>query len=608
MRKTVTRLFASLASIVLALFLATVSAVGSSPLPVDQAFRLSVTKDTDGRLVLNWQIAGGYYLYRDHIEAKDAQGNALAVDTQPGQPKDDPNFGRLEVYYTHATASVKADAQPLELTYQGCQEDGICYRPETRTIDPVTLAISSEKGQKAKLLTQASAFAPASASAAPKGAAFALAPEKGMVEGLLDRGGTGLVIAAFLAFGVLLAFTPCVFPIYPILAGTLAREGEKLTAKRGFALSSVYVVSLAIGFAVVGAIAGWSGQNLQMVLQSKWTALVLAGIFTLLALSMFGLFQIQLPNSWVSAISSATGPNGQQRTGSKRSAAILGFSSVLIVGPCVTAPLAGALLYIAQTANVALGATALFALGIGKGLPLIAFATLGAGTLPRAGAWMETVKQVFGFGFLATAIFMAAPLLPPGVDMVLWALLLFGAASFAFLKIPGRSVVARTIGTAAFVYGVILMLGVASGGKDPLQPLAAFGNRGGNQNLAALQFAPVETVSSLQEKLGKARGDRPTLVYFTADWCVSCSAVERRVLPDTGVKKALEGYQLVKADISELTAGNADLMAKLGVAGPPTMIFFDRISKEPEGTRLVGDVTAASIERSVGLLRADRKQ
>lgn len=598
------RLFASLASLFIGFFLALGPASAANPLPVDQAFRLSVLKDTDGRLVLNWQIADGYYLYRDHIAAKDGQGKALAVDTQPGQPKDDPNFGRLEVYYTHATASVKTGTEPLELTYQGCQEDGICYRPETRIVDPVTLAISSEKGQKARALTQASAFAPAAVQPAEQNTAFALAPEKGMVEGLLDQGGTGLVIAAFLAFGVLLAFTPCVFPIYPIVAGTLAREGEKLTAKRGFVLSSIYVVSLALGFAVVGAIAGWSGQNLQMVLQSKWTALALAAIFTVLALSMFGLFQIQLPNSWVSAISSRTG----QRTGSKRSAAILGFSTVLIVGPCVTAPLAGALLYIAQTANVALGASALFALGIGKGLPLIAFATLGAGTLPRAGAWMETVKQVFGFGFLATAIFMAAPLLPPGVDMVLWALLLFGTASFAFLKIPGRSVVARTIGTAAFVYGVILMLGVASGGKDPLQPLAAFGNRGGNQNLAALQFAPVGTVSSLQEKLGEARGDKPTLVYFTADWCVSCSAVERRVLPDAGVRKALEGYQLVKADISELTAGNADLMAKLGVAGPPTMIFFDRVSKEREGTRLVGDVTAASIERSVSLVRAGRKQ
>lgn len=593
-----------LVGLFIGLFLALGPASAANPLPVDQAFRLSVLKDADGRLVLNWQIADGYYLYRDHIEAKDGQGKALAVDTQPGQPKDDPNFGRLEVYYTHATASVKAGAQPLELTYQGCQEDGICYRPETRTIDPVTLAISSEMGQKAKALMQASVFAPAVGQPVERNMAFALAPEKGMVEGLLDQGGTGLVIAAFLAFGVLLAFTPCVFPIYPILAGTLAREGEKLTAKRGFVLSAVYVVSLALGFAVVGAIAGWSGQNLQMVLQSKWTALALAGMFTLLALSMFGLFQIQLPNSWVSAISSRTG----QRTGSKRSAAILGFSSVLIVGPCVTAPLAGALLYIAQTANVALGASALFALGIGKGLPLIAFATLGAGTLPRAGAWMETVKQIFGFGFLATAIFMAAPLLPPGVDMVLWALLLFGTASFAFLRIPGRSVVARTIGTAAFVYGVILMLGVASGGKDPLQPLAAFGNRGGDQNLAALQFAPVETVSSLQEKLGSVRGDKPTLVYFTADWCVSCSTVERRVLPDASVKKALGDYQLVKVDISQLTSGNADLMEKLGVAGPPTMIFFNRISKEPEGTRLVGDVTAASIERSVGLMSADHKQ
>ncbi|MFQ0813917.1 cytochrome C biogenesis protein [Brucella anthropi] len=598
------RFLASLAGLFISLFLALGPALAANPLPVGQAFRLNVAKDADGRLVFNWQIADGYYLYRDHIEAKDGQGNALAVDTQPGQPKDDPNFGRLEVYYTHAAASIETDGKPLELTYQGCQEDGICYRPETRTIDPVTLAISSEKGQKAKALAQASAFAPAASQPTPQNTAFTLAPEKGLVEGLLDRGGTGLVIAAFLAFGVLLAFTPCVFPIYPILAGTLAREGEKLTAKRGFVLSSVYVVSLALGFAMVGAIAGWSGQNLQMVLQSKWTALALAGIFTLLALSMFGLFQIQLPNSWVSAISSRTG----QRTGSKRSAAILGFSSVLIVGPCVTAPLAGALLYIAQTANVALGAAALFALGIGKGLPLIAFATLGAGTLPRAGAWMETVKQIFGFGFLATAIFMAAPLLPPGVDMVLWALLLFGTASFAFLKIPGRSVVARTIGTAAFVYGVILMLGVASGGKDPLQPLAAFANRGGNQTPAALQFAPVETVSSLQEKLGKARGDKPTLIYFTADWCVSCSTVERRVLPDADVKKALGGYQLIKADVSQLTGGNADLMARLGVAGPPTMIFFDRISKEPEGTRLVGDITTASIERSVGLVGDGRKQ
>ncbi|OYR10856.1 protein-disulfide reductase DsbD [Brucella grignonensis] len=591
------RLFAILAAF---LMFALSPVLAASPLPVDDAFGLSVAKDGDNRLLLNWQISDGYYLYRDHIEAKDAKGEALVVDTQPGIAKDDPNFGRLEVYYTRTSASVPVGSEPIQLTYQGCQEDGICYRPETRTIDPVTLAVSSQMG---KAFSQGSPFTAAS-TPNDQGKAFALAPEKGMIENLLDQGGAALVIAAFLAFGVLLAFTPCVFPIYPIVAGTLAREGEKLTAKRGFVLSSTYVVSLALGFAVIGAIAGWSGQNLQMVLQSKWMALALAGIFTLLALSMFGLFQIQLPSSWVSAVSARTG----QRTGSKRSAAVLGFSSVLIVGPCVTAPLAGALLYIAQTANVTLGASALFALGIGKGLPLIAFATLGAGTLPRAGAWMEMFKQVFGFGFLATAIFMAAPLLPSGVDMVLWALLLFGVASFAFLKIPGSSVVARTIGTTAFVYGVILMLGVASGGRDPLQPLAALVNRDVNHNLAELRFAPVDTVSALQEKLDAAHGDKPTLVYFTADWCVSCSTVERRVLPDAGVKKALGGYQLIKADVSDLNAGNADLMAKLKVAGPPTMIFFNNASKEPEGTRLVGDVSSATIERSVGLLKAGQKQ
>ncbi|MBV2142481.1 protein-disulfide reductase DsbD [Falsochrobactrum sp. TDYN1] len=574
------------------------SALAANPLPVDEAFHLEVTKDGTDRLVFNWQIAKGYYLYRDHIEARDGNGKALLVDTQPGIAKDDPNFGRLEVFYTHASAGMKAGNSPIELTYQGCQEDGICYRPETRTIDPVTLAISSQMGNRFTQ-QQASDFTPASQSAA-----FALAPEKGLVESLLDRGGSLLVIAAFLAFGVLLAFTPCVFPIYPIVAGTLAREGEKLNARRGFILSSVYVVSLAVGFALVGAIAGWSGQNLQIVLQSKWTALALAGVFVLLALSMFGLFQIQLPTSWVSAVSARTG----QRTGSKRSAAILGFSSVLIVGPCVTAPLAGALLYIAQTANVALGAAALFALGIGKGLPLIAFATLGAGTLPRAGAWMETAKQIFGFGFLATAIFMAAPLLPSGVDLVFWALLLFGVASFAFLKIPGRNVVARTIGTAAFVYGVILMLGVASGGRDPLQPLAALANRGGEQHLAALRFAPVDSVSALEKKLDAVRGERPTLVYFTADWCVSCATVERRVLPDAQVKKNLGAYQLIKVDVSDLTKSKAELMAKLGVAGPPTMIFFNEAGKEPQGTRLVGDVTSVTITRSTGVVAADPKQ
>ncbi|MEL4070478.1 protein-disulfide reductase DsbD [Ochrobactrum sp. GPK 3] len=599
------RLSASLVSFALLIFTAFSSAFAAGPLPVNEAFRLGVTKDADGRLVLGWTIAEGYYLYRDHIAAKDDKGNALDVDTQPGIAKDDPNFGRLEVYYRHASASLNAQTAPVEITYQGCQEDGICYRPETRTVDPVTLAVLSQMGALAKAQTQSFAQGTAFTTATPRMAAstaneskaFALAPEKGMVENLLAEGGTGFVIAAFLAFGVLLAFTPCVFPIYPIVAGTLAREGEKLTAKRGFVLSSIYVVSLALGFALVGAIAGWSGQNLQMVLQSKWTALALAALFTLLAVSMFGLFQIQLPSRWVSAVSAQTG----QRTGSKRSAAVLGFSSVLIVGPCVTAPLAGALLYIAQTANVALGAGALFALGIGKGLPLIAFATLGAGTLPRAGAWMETVKQIFGFGFLATAIFMAAPLLPSGVDMALWAILLFGVASFAFLKVPGHSVVARTIGAAAFVYATILMLGLASGGRDPLQPLAVFANRGDNQSMAELRFAPVDTVSSLQEKLATVEGSRPTLIYFTADWCVSCSTVEKRVLPDADVKKSLNGYQLIKADISDLTNGNADLMAKLKVAGPPTMIFFDKASREREGTRLVGDVTSATIARSAGL-------
>ena len=494
------------------------------------------------------------------------------------------------------------NAGAIELVYQGCQVDGICYRPETRLIDAVTLAVSDPYADGGAPMLQwavegaAAPPAPPTESAAPSSTppTFAIAQEQGLVPSLLERGGTMFVIASFLLFGLALAFTPCVFPMYPILAATLAREGDRLTPRRGFLLSAIYVVFLASAFALLGAVAGWSGQNLQMALQSPITAGVVAAVFAVLALSVFGLFELQLPIAWTNAIVARTGGGG----GSKRSAAVLGFSSALIVGPCVTAPLAGALLYIGQSANVALGAAALFALGIGKGIPLIVLATMGGGALPRAGAWMENAKRLFGFGFLGSAIWMATPLMPVRLDLALWAALLIGVASFFFsAEWAGARVAARALGAISLIYAVILMVGAASGGTDPLKPLAAF-TGGPAAASSALTFSDTNSIRDLQARLDRSKDTKPTLVYFTADWCVTCRTIERSVLTDTTVRARLGDFTLIKADLSDLTEQNTELMQELGVAGPPTMVFFDRASREAAGTRLVGDVTVHSLKRS----------
>ncbi|MHA6686692.1 protein-disulfide reductase DsbD [Mesorhizobium sp. A556] len=587
-------------------FVGCCTAALAEPLPANEAFRLQVSGAPDGTVQLDWTIADGYYLYRDHIKAKGANGQDVKVETPTGTQQDDPNFGPMEVYYGRAAASVVAqNAGTVELVYQGCQVDGICYRPETRIIDAATLAVSDPYADGGAPMLQwavedAAAPPPAptendeSSSTPP---AFNIAQEQGLVPSLLERGGATLVIASFLLFGLALAFTPCVFPMYPILAATLAREGDRLTPRRGFLLSAIYVVFLAIAFALLGAVAGWSGQNLQMALQSPITAGVVAVIFAVLALSMFGLFELQLPSAWTNAIVARTGGGG----GSKRSAAVLGFSSALIVGPCVTAPLAGALLYIGQSANVALGAAALFALGIGKGIPLIVLATMGGGALPRAGAWMENAKRLFGFGFLGSAIWMATPLMPAGLDLALWAALLIGVASFFFsAEWAGARVTARALGATSLIYGVILMVGAASGGTNPLKPLAAF-TGGSTAAGSALVFSDTNSTRDLQGKLDNSKGTKPTLVYFTADWCVTCRSIERSVLTDTTVRAGLGDFTLIKADLSYLTKQNAELMQELDVAGPPTMVFFDRASREAAGTRLIGDVTVQNLTRSAAI-------
>lgn len=592
-------------------FLATiaVSAVALAiepPLPMDQAFRMEAGRDGSD-IAIRWQLEDGYYLYREYLSVTGVGGKPLEMATPPGVIKEDPGYGSTEVYYGTATATVAGPVTgSLNVTYQGCQDGGLCYPPTTVEIDAATLEPKSDTGKSGLQTALQSQAAFPLVSKAPKAAdssSIRISDQStnGVVGSLLDRGGVLFLIVGFLGLGVLLAFTPCVFPMYPILAATLTREGESLSTGRGFALSSTYVLALAAAFSLFGVVAAWWGQSFQIALQSPAATLIVAAIFVALALSSFGLFELQLPSFLRNRLTARRGSGG-----SLASSAALGFSSALVIGPCVTAPLAGALLYIAQTGDVVLGATALFALGVGKGIPLILMGTFGSGLLPRAGQWMERVRQVFGFLFFATAVWLVDRLLPAGTGLLLWSVLAITFAVFigAFdqmrPEVGGAARLAKSAGILVGLYGVILGIGGLSGATDPLKPLATIAAASSGDATPARvigkdSFQSIASAADLSSLLRADGPAAPTLVYFTADWCVTCRVIERSVLPDATVADALDGIRLVSVDLSEITEANQSLMKELQVVGPPTMLFLDRDNQEVQDTRLVGEITADTV-------------
>ncbi len=577
----------------------------TAPLQMDEAFRPSLSRISATEVAVTWEIEPGYYLYREYLSAKSDDGSPLKLETPDGKIKEDPGFGSTEVYYDTARATLVSDASTIELTYQGCQDGGLCYRPVTKTIDMASLQFSnSEHGGPIS--------APASIASQSEWSAFssqrpdfALAQDEVTtgVDGLLARGGLPLLLVGFVGFGVLLAFTPCVFPMYPIVAAMLSRQGGPLSPSRSFILSSVYVGALALAFGLFGMVAAWSGQNLQFALQSTTATMVIASLFVILALSNFGLFEIQLPAGFSNRLSS-----GGRRGGSLGGAAMLGFTSAFLIGPCVTAPLAGALLYIARTGDVLIGAAALFALGLGKGLPLILMATLGGKALPRAGAWMASIRSAFGFGFIGTAIWMVSPLLPETLVLFAWACLAVSVGVFLWqMRVvnasPGAAVISRSVATVSIAWGALLLVGVGLGARDPLAPLEPLTMktevRQAAREIAKSDFEAVASLQALNSMLGEASAEnRPSLVYVTADWCVTCRAIERTVLPDDSVSAALDGARLLTIDMSATSSETNELLTSLNAIGPPTMIFFDHERQEVAGTRLVGDVTIEKLAAS----------
>lgn len=621
------------------------SGFGQQPvLSPQEAFRLQVLRSDDGDMVFAWKIAPGHYLYRDHTAATAPDGKTeMPLRLQAGEKKDDPGFGMVDIWRDAGRAVLSADAlkragEPasVNITYQGCMENSICYPPTTRTVDvPATptprvvareaepaaaqaataLALKETPAAAATLETKGQTVAVADTAAheqmtAAETSVVQLHQDQGFVDRLASQGGSFWVLLAFFGFGVLLAFTPCVFPMYPILAGVIGRGVDGQGTRRGLMLSVAYVLGLSVAFGLLGVVAAWSGQNLQMALQSPWAVGAVAAVFLILAASMFGGFELQLPSAWTSRLSRDAGTGRR----SLASASGLGFVSALIVGPCVTAPLAGALIYIAQTGDVVLGAAALFFLGLGKGVPLIVFGAAGARFLPKAGAWMNRVKVIFGFVFLGMAWWLAGRIMPPAATLALGAALCFAVAATLGLFRPRTSNaldnLARAAGLAAAVWGALLLTGLSLNAASPWRPLEPLARPAAAVAASPDAMTPAAMVAdkaALDAAIAQAAArSRPAFIYFTAEWCVSCRMIEHEVFANADVLSQLGGVDLIKVDVTRTTPQTRELLDQYGVVGPPTMIFLSRTSKEAPDSRLIGEVSARTVLTS--LERAEASQ
>jgi thiol:disulfide interchange protein DsbD len=555
-------------------------------LPVDEAFKLAAAADGGGQIALDWQIAPGYYLYRHRVSAKTkTAGFTLGeVAMPPGKKKTDEFFGEVEVYYDTLNATVPvqrpADVATLEVTvgYQGCADAGLCYPPVTKT---VTIEMPPPG-------------TPSRAEAPP------MVAEQDRLAAQIATGNLLLVMAIFFVGGLGLAFTPCVLPMIPILSSIIAGQGAAATPGRSFLLSVVYVLGMAMTYTVAGAAFAAAGQQAQAFFQQPWIIISFAILFVVLALAMFGLFELRIPAALETRLSAAS---GRQKAGSLVGTAIMGALSALVVTACVAPPLVAALAVIGQAGDVPRGAAALFAMAIGMGAPLLLVGVAGGRFLPHAGPWMTTVKALFGVMMLGVAVWMLERILPGPQTLALWALLVIVAGYyFGGFGRPapkgGPRPLARGAGLAAIAWGIIMLIGAAAGGHDPLQPLQGItlpGALGNPQRSVAreLPFRPVASVEDLDRELAAAlTAGKPAMLDFYADWCVSCKEMEKYTFSDAEVRRDLAGFVLLKADVTANSAADQALLHRFGVYGPPTTAFFGVHGRECRGFRLVGFVPA----------------
>jgi thiol:disulfide interchange protein DsbD len=598
----------------------------------DKAFQFSARMSDPHTIAVSYVIADGYYMYRERFKFS-AVGATLGEAKIPaGKVKFDETFQKNVETYRHAitiTIPVQANgAFTLNASGQGCADAGLCYAPQDVSVQlvgaggPATQpgGMSVAPGTLAPTLAGV-ASAPAGVDAAPQAASTATtapgaananpaaaapittaapatsaAPSdlKG-IAAVLGGGALLAIIPAFLLLGLGLSFTPCVLPMVPILSSIIVGEGVGITRSRSFALSVAYSLGMAIVYTVLGVAAALIGEGLAAALQNPWVLGSFGILIVAMALSMFGFYELQLPGALQTSLVSAS---GRQSSGKLAGVFVMGALSALIVGPCVAAPLAGALLYISQTRNVVIGATALFSLAAGMSIPLLLVGLSAGSLLPRAGRWMDAVKRFFGVLMLAMALWLVSPVLPGAVQMLGWSALLIGYGCYLLRTTTHWG--AMAFGVAFAVLGGLQLLGVASGGRDALAPLSHLAGGGAQQHGVA--FTRVKTLAQLDAALA-GTGGKPAILDFYADWCVSCKEMEKLTFVDADVKAKLADAVLLQVDVTANDADDKAMLKRFNLFGPPGIILFDRAGKEIADSRVIGYQNAATFARSLAVLR-----
>ena len=571
----------------------------------DQAFILSARLDANNVIQTNILMADNIYLYRDKIKIAmvDGEGHALgAISVPRGKQKNDEFLGLTEVIYDQVNVSIPiisesnaSNRMALSYQYQGCVEERICYPPITKYLN-----VDAAQG----LILVANEVTGASGTLQPvagseSGNASAPVSEQDQFANLLKDESLLLVVGLFFLAGIGLTFTPCVFPMIPILSSIIAGQGSSITARKAFLLSLVYVLSMAVTYAIAGAIVGYYGAefNIQIWFQDPIILSIFAAIFVLLALSMFGFYELQMPNAIQSRL---TAISNSQQGGTLVGVGLMGLFSAIIVGPCITAPLVGALIFISQTQDWQLGGLALFALGLGMGVPLLLIGTSAGKLLPRAGGWMDSVKAVFGVVLLGVAIWLLERILPVGITMSLIAALMIASAIYMGAldslseTATGWHRFSKSLGLLILVYGVAYLIGAAAGSKDLIQPLrgitASTGNSG--SSVQHLAFRQIKGQQGLQLALNDSvKQNRETMLDFYADWCISCKEMEKYAFTHPGVLAALEDIATLQADVTDNDSVDTELMTSLGIYGPPAILFFDTSGREIRNRRVVGEMS-----------------